>query len=502
MTGMQTTTTSNDAPHATVREWTGLFVLAIACLLYSMDLSVLFLAIPSIVKDLDPSPTQLLWMNDIYGFMVAGFLVTMGTLGDRIGRRKVLLYGATAFGAASILCAFSSSASMLVISRALLGVAGATIAPSTLSLIVNMFQREDERNRAIGLWGTAFALGGLLGPVVGGVLLNWSHWGSVFLINVPIMLALLIAAPRLLPEYKTGEGGSLDLASVALSLLAILPAVYGLKHIAAYGPAMQAVIAIAVGIAFSVAFMRRQGQLSTPLVVPQLFTSRRFNVALLANLAGMFVVFAIFMFQAQFFQQVLELSPLEAGLWSVGPSLVFALMSIYSYKATNHFGPEKTVVGGLLIFAVACAAMAGSAWMQNLHGILASSVLIGIGFVPVILTTTGLIVGSAPPERAGSASAISETSAELGGALGIAVLGSLGTWFYRSTMVASDAPAIAKASLSAAIQAAGVDTPGWLSLARDAFAAGYTLICAVSALGLVLLALVAARTFRRTSSTV
>ncbi len=180
---------------ATRREWIGLFVLSIACLVYSMDLSVLFLAIPAIVRDLDPSPSELLWINDIYGFMVAGFLVTMGTLGDRVGRRRVLLIGAFFFGLASAFAAFAETSGQLILARALLGIAGATIAPSTLSLVVNLFQDEAERNRAIGIWGTAFALGGLVGPLLGGLLLQYFHWGAVFLINIPIMLALLVWRP-------------------------------------------------------------------------------------------------------------------------------------------------------------------------------------------------------------------------------------------------------------------------------------------------------------------
>ena len=222
-------------PLAGRREWIGLGVLSIACLIYSMDLSVLFLAVPAIVADLDPTAAELLWINDIYGFMVAGFLVTMGTLGDRIGRRKVLMIGAAGFGAASVLAAFSTSAPMLIGARALLGIAGATIAPSTLSLIVNMFADEGERNRAIGIWGTAFSVGGLIGPVIGGLLLEWFHWGSVFLINVPIMALLLAAAPRLLPEYKSENSGRLDLLSVALSLASVLPVIYGLKSWASEG---------------------------------------------------------------------------------------------------------------------------------------------------------------------------------------------------------------------------------------------------------------------------
>jgi MFS transporter, DHA2 family, multidrug resistance protein len=484
---------SSSANHATRREWMGLIILSIACLLYSMDLSVLFLAIPSIVTDLDPSPTELLWINDIYGFMVAGFLVTMGTLGDRIGRRKVLLYGAAAFGAASILCAFASTAPLLIVARALLGIAGATIAPSTLSLIVNMFQREDERARAIGVWGTAFALGGLIGPVLGGVLLNWFHWGSVFLVNVPIMIGLLIAGPMLLPEYKASTAGKVDLVSVLMSLMTALPVIYGLKLIAAYGPSLQAAIAVVIGIVCGNRFLARQRSIEHPMIDLTLFSLPRFNVSLLVNLAGIFFIFAIFMFQNQYFQLVLNLSPLEAGLWSVGPSAVFALMSLYSYKVIDRFGAENAVINGLIVFAIGAAVMCIGAHIHSLFTILGASILMAFGFVPVILTTTNLIVSSAPPERAGSASAISETSAEFGGALGVALLGSLGTVIYRWLMQDTEAPAAAKATLAAAVQNAAAENPAWLEQARNAFASGYAVTCAIAMVGLLLLSAVARR---------
>jgi MFS transporter, DHA2 family, multidrug resistance protein len=498
MTLSPETTTQTHSRTGTPRDWLGLYVLSVACMLYSMDLSVLFLAIPSIVADLHPSPTQLLWINDIYGFMVAGFLVTMGTLGDRIGRRKVLLYGAAAFGCASIFCAFSPNASVLILSRALLGIAGATLAPSTLSLIVNMFHDEGERNRAIGVWGTAFAVGGLVGPVIGGVLLSWFHWGSVFLVNVPIMLALLVAGPLLLPEFKTETTHKLDLFSVALSLLAILPIIYGLKILAAYGPSLQAVAAIVTGAAFCIAFMQRQHKLENPLVDPALFKEARFNVALLVNLAGIFFIFAVFMFQGQYFQLVLGLTPLQAGLWSTGPSLVFALMSLYSYKVTNRIGAENAVIWGLAIFSVGAAVMCLAALAYSLFGILGASVLMALGFVPVILTTTNLIVSAAPPERAGAASAISETSAEFGGALGVALLGSLGTFIYRTLMSGPEIPVAASFTLNAAIEeAAKLDAaPEWLAVARSSFASGFAAICGLAAVCLALLSWWARRVLR------
>src|SRR5215216_520717 len=183
------------ATRATAREWIGLAVIALACLLYVMDLSVLHLAVPRLTADLKPTSVQLLWIIDIYGFLVAGSLVTMGTLGDRIGRRRLLLMGAVFFGIASVIAAFSTSAEMLIASRAVLGVAGATIAPSTLSLIRNMFLDPQERTTAIGIWITSFSLGAAIGPLLGGIVLQHFWWGSVFLLAVPVMILLLILAP-------------------------------------------------------------------------------------------------------------------------------------------------------------------------------------------------------------------------------------------------------------------------------------------------------------------
>src|SRR6266508_423584 len=216
-------------PRAGRREWTGLAVLSLACLLYVMDLTVLHLAVPSISRDLRPSSAQLLWIIDIYGFMVAGFLVTMGTLGDRIGRRKLLLIGAAAFGVVSVMAAFSTSAEMLIASRALLGIAGATLAPSTLSLIFTMFKDPAQRARAIAVWISAFSAGSAIGPVLGGVLLEHFWWGSVFLLAIPVMALLLVLGPIVLPEVRDPNAGRLDLASAAMSLVAVLAVIFGLK---------------------------------------------------------------------------------------------------------------------------------------------------------------------------------------------------------------------------------------------------------------------------------
>ena len=497
------------AGKATRREWIGLLILSIACLIYSMDLSVLFLATPSIVADLDPSATQLLWINDIYGFMVAGFLVTMGTLGDRIGRRKVLLTGAFFFGAASVFAAFANTASMLIVARALLGIAGATIAPSTLSLVVNLFRDESERNRAISSWGTAFALGGLIGPLIGGILLQYFHWGSVFLINVPIMAALLATAPFLLPEYKDNNAGRLDLTSVALSLLTVLPIVYGFKKMAAEGFDPTQLLPVLFGLAVGVVFVKRQKMLQHPMIDLALFRIPAFTASLVVNLAGVFFIFGIFLFQNLFMQLVIGLTPLEAALWSIPSSLVFTVMSFQAWRVTNRLGPVKTVLLGLVVNALGTGLMAIAAWHSSLIGVLGASMIMGLGFVPVILTTTGLIVGTAPPERAGSASAISETSAEFGGALGVAILGSLGTLIYRFGMQNADLTALSQADRDSVISALGTalevarnsgnPAAPWLGLARESYAHGFALCCALATVTLLLLAAIAARVYARTT---
>ncbi|CDZ54302.1 MFS transporter [Neorhizobium galegae] len=490
------------------REWIGVCVLSIACLIYSMDLSILFLAIPAIVADLDPSASELLWINDIYGFMVASFLVTMGTLGDRIGRRRVLLIGAAAFGVASALAAFSTTAQQLIVSRALLGIAGATIAPSTLSLIVNLFSNEAERNRAIGIWGTAFALGGLIGPLLGGFLLQYFHWGAVFLINIPVMLILLIAAPILLPEYKSAAGARLDLLSVLLSLATVLPIIYGFKHVAADGFDTRHLLPIGGGLIVGWLFVRRQKTLPDPLIDLKLFALPAFTASLLVNLAGMFFVFGVFLYQNLFLQFVLGLTPLEAALWSVPSSIVFTVMSLQAYRFTNRFGPVRTVLLGLVINSAGMFLMSIAAYCESLFGVLGATMVIAVGFVPVVLTTTGLIVGSAPPEKSGSASAISETSAEFGGALGIALLGSLGTLIYRMLMdgvnvggLDATERAAVKTTIGGAVKTARAlqesVVPAWLEAARQSFSTGFASCCLVGMVTLLVLAVIARKIYAR-----
>jgi DHA2 family multidrug resistance protein-like MFS transporter len=302
-------------PKAGRREWIGLAVIAIPCLLYSMDLTVLHLAVPKLSTDLEPTSAQLLWIIDIYGFLVAGSLITMGTLGDRIGRRRLLLIGAAAFGVASVLAAFSKTAAMLIASRAVLGVAGATIAPSTLSLIRNMFLDPHQRTVAVSIWATSYSLGGAIGPLIGGALLQAFWWGSVFLIAVPAMVLLLIVGPRFLPEYRDPAAGRLDLASAAMSLVAVLSMIFGLKEIAQDGVSVMSILSIATGLALGIAFARRQLRLDIPLIDLRLFGQPGFSASLATYGLTILVMFGGFLFLPQYLQLVLGLSPLppESG---------------------------------------------------------------------------------------------------------------------------------------------------------------------------------------------
>ncbi|MEX1100946.1 MAG: MFS transporter [Actinomycetota bacterium] len=489
------------------REWIGLAVLTLACLLYAMDLTVLHLAVPSLSADLEPTSAQLLWIIDIYGFMVAGCLITMGTLGDRIGRRRLLMIGATAFGAVSVLAAFSSSAEMLILTRALQGVAGATLAPSTLSLIFSMFHDLRQRTIAIGVWIAGFSAGGAIGPVLGGVLLEQFWWGSVFLLAVPVMGLLLVLGPKLLPEYRDPDAGQLDLASAGLSLVTILAVIFGLKEIAQDGVGTLPVASIVFGLVVGVVFVRRQRSLADPMIDLSLFRIRAFNASLATNMLGIFIAFGYFLFVAQYLQLVLGLSPLEAGMWSLPSAAGFIVGSTAAPRILRRFRPAGVIGVGLAMGAAGLALLTRVDGSADLSILVVASVIISLGLAPVFTATTDLIVGSAPPERAGAASGISETGAELGGALGIAVLGSIGTVVYRSELadllpgdVPSQAATIARDTLGAAVGVAD-GLPAQLGAqlvesARDAFIQGMrvsTAVAAVVAIGIAVLATVMLR---------
>ena len=475
------------------REWIGLAVLALACVLYSMDLTVLHLAVPEISADLEPSSAQLLWIVDIYGFLLAGSLITMGTLGDRIGRRRLLLIGASAFGLASLLAAFSTSAEMLIAARALLGVAGATLAPSTLSLIRSMFLDPRQRTFAIGVWITSFSAGAVVGPPLGGVLLEFFWWGSVFLLAVPVMALLLVLGPVLLPEFRDPEAGRLDLVSAALSLAAVLAVIYGLKQIAQDGPGGLPALSVLIGVALGVVFVQRQRTLADPLIDLGLFRLPALSASLAAYLVGTFVAFGAFFFIFQYLQLVLGQSPLAAALWAMPSFVAFIAGAMLTPVLVRRVRPGFVMAAGMAVAATGYGLLTKVDVDSPLALLVTSSVVFSLGEAFVFTLATDVIVGAAPPEQAGAAAALSETSSELGGALGIAVLGSIGAAVYRSQMadaVPGGVPPAeaetAKDTLGGAVATAGTLPgelgAGLLDAAREAFVQGLQIAALTSAI--------------------
>ncbi|MFG3392378.1 MFS transporter [Streptomyces parvus] len=493
----------DSAKRATKREWIGLAVLVLPAMLVTMDLTLLHLAVPQMSAHLKPSSSQLLWITDIYGFTIAGFLVIMGTLGDRVGRRRLLLIGAVAFGATSLFTAYATTPEMLIAARAALGVAGACLAPSTLSLIRTMFPVPAQRTTAVTIWSSGFMLGGALGPVVGGVLLEYFWWGSVFLLAVPVMAALILLGPMLLPEYRDTSAGRVDLASAALSLCAVLCVIYGLKEIAKHGPDALTLITVVVGVTLGVLFVRRQRNLADPLLDVRLFANRAFSVSLTTLLVTLMLLMGLQFLIAQYLQIVLSLSPLTSGLWLFPAVLSGMIAALVASGIASKVRPAYVCGACMALAAVGFAVLWGVSADDGPGRILLASVLMFAGLAPVSALGTDLVVGTAPTNRAGPAAALSETSIEFGGALGIAVVGSIGTAVYRAHLAdaAPDGvPAGADDTLPAALEVAArlpaEAGDNLASAAREAFAHGLSVNSLVAA-PLMLAAAIAATVLLR-----
>jgi DHA2 family multidrug resistance protein-like MFS transporter len=495
-----------EALGASTREWIGLAVLSLPCMLYTMDLTILNLAIPVIARELMPTASQLLWIVDIYGFMVAGALLVMGTLGDRIGRRRLLMIGATSFGLVSILAAFASNAPMLIAARAALGVAGATLAPSTLSLISSMFRLDRQRTFAVSIWIASFSFGAALGPVIGGALLAVFPWRTLFVVPVPIMLLLLAAGPRLLPEYKTPGAGRLDFASAMLSVATVLPVIFGVKVLAEGGAPILALGSAAAGFACGAIFVRRQLTLPDPLLDMRLLRQFAIGAALGLNVLDFFLIFGIVLLTTQYMQLVLGLSPLQAGLWSLPDGLGFVAGSLLTSSLLKLMRPAYALALGLSLGAIGLFIMTRVGGPASLYVLVTGITLFSIGLAPCAAIIADLVVSASPPERAGAASALNETSSEFGGATGIALLGSLASYLYRSRLgqtlppgLDTETSAIALRGIGAAVEVAGTSSAGGalLATAQSAYveAMQTSLLCAVAIAAIA--ALCAVTIFRR-----
>ncbi|MFE6056813.1 MFS transporter [Kitasatospora sp. NPDC056446] len=484
------------------REWIGLAVLLLPTLVLTMDMGVLFFAVPYISTTLAPSGTQQLWIMDMYSFLLAGLLITMGALGDRIGRRRLLMIGAAGFTAASLLAAWSHDADQLIAARALLGAAGATVMPSTLALIRTMFHDPRQRQIALGAWGGVLTAGATLGPVAGGLLLDHLWWGSVFLLAVPVMALVLLTAPVLLPEYRTGAAGRFDLPGAALSLGAVLPLVYGVKTVAVEGWSPLPAVAVPTGLLLAAAFVWRQRTAANPLIDLSLFRIRTFSGAISVNTIAMFAMMGFSLFTSQYLQLVKGMSPLTASLWSLVPSVgVGAAVGISSALA-GRVRPAVLMGGGFLVAATGFAAMTRVGPHSPLALVLTAAGVLAAGTVGTMTMTAEMVVSAAPVEQAGAASAASETAVELGSSLGIALLGAAGAAVYRHRLdgalpagVDGEAARTAQDTLGGAVGVAA-HLPGrlgadLLETARTAFTDGLHLAAVVGllfALGAAVLA--------------
>ena len=422
---------TRENPGADRRAWWGLAVLTLPVLLVSMDFSVLYLAIPAITDALDPSAAQQLWILDIYGFLIAGLLITMGNVGDRVGRRRILLLGAAMFGIASVIAAFAPTAVVLVAARALMGIGGATLMPSSLSLIANMFPDAKSRGRAIGVWTAAFAGGSAIGPVVGGVLLHHYWWGVVFLINVPVLAVLFLLGPKLIPEYRAGTGEPFDFIGVGLSLLAILPIVYSIKTMASEGATLPVAAVGVLGVVMFVFFLMHQRRTTAPLLDLKLFRNVQFSAAVTVALFGMMALGGMSYLTGVYLQSVRDFDVLNAALAGLPMAIAVAVFSIGATRIAARVGMRTAFVGSV---ALAAAGNLGLLWLTTsspLWVYLVFTSIAGIGYGIQFSLVSDVVVGSVPAERSGAASGISETSFELGTALGLALLGSLATLMFR-----------------------------------------------------------------------
>ena len=493
-----------------LRAWAALAVLTLAVTLLAIDSTVLALAIPSLSADLSPTASQLLWIGDIYSFTLAGLLVTMGNVADRIGRRRLLLIGTLGFGVASIMAAFAPSAGALIAVRALLGVGGATIMPSTLSLIRNIFLDARHRATAIAIWSAGSSGGTALGPLVGGVLLEHFWWGSVFLINVPVMAAVIVTGLWLLPESKNEQGAPVDLASAVLSVLAIVPITYAVKSFAHDGLTVVAIAALVGGLAGGWLFIRRQRTLATPLIDVELFRRPAFTWAIAATVLAIFALAGLLYFFSQYLQLVRGYSTLRAGLTEVPASLASIVVVAVVATVVRRLGNGRALGSGLLVAAVGLVVVALGESYGGIVVICVGLLVIGAGIGLAFTVSTGAVLGAVPADRAGAASAISETGLELGVALGIAVLGTIQDVGYR--LLLGPAPSslpqrvaeAAEQSLATLAGAIDLSNPGQAELmvqAREAFTCAMQATAVIAAVILLGAGVMAARHVPATSET-
>ena len=479
------------------REWAALVVLMLPVLLISLDNTVLSFAVPQLTQALAPTSAQLLWILDIYPLVLASLLVTMGTLGDRLGRRRLLLIGTAGFALMGLYAAFAPSAAHLIAARALRGVFGAMLMPSTLSLLRNLFVDAGQRRLAIAIWAAGFAGGAALGPIVGGVLLEHFAWNSVFLMTQPLAWLLLLAGPLLLPESRTPVAGRIDVLSIGMSALAMLGVVWGIKGIAHDGLSFDAVGMLALGVGVGVAFVRRQLASADPLLDVRLFDNRVFSASIAANFLSIFAWAGLVFYLSQYLQLILGLDPLDAGLHLLPGAVASIVMGLLAVRLARRLPLHVLVPAGIALSASGYALAATLTTTSSPTVIVVIFALVGMGAGLAETLTNDAILANAPADRAGAASGLSETAYELGTSLGVALLGSALTALYRTDLLVpagvsvQDADRAAQTLGGAADVAAGLPAAlgdALVAASHDAFMHGVQLtsllaaiVCAVTA---------------------
>ena len=415
--------------------WWALAVLMLPVLLISVDNTVLSFALPNISRSLQPTGTALLWIVDIYPLVLAGLLIPMGSLGDRFGRRRMLVIGSIGFAAVSVVAAFAPSTEWLIAARAVLGFFGAMLMPSTLSLLRNIFVDRNQRRLAIAIWATGWAFGAALGPIVGGILLEHFWWGSIFLLAVPVLVPLLIFTPFLIPESKDPSPGRIDIVSIVLTMTTMTPVVYGIKTLASDGPSVAGIGAVVLGLLSGVLFVRRQLRRPEPMIDMELFRNRVFSVAVSSNLLSCLAFIGFLFFVSQHLQLVLGLSPITAGLVLVPGLVAMTLGSLGVVPVARRIRPGIVIPIAQVISAAGYLLIALTDGPASAGILLVAFMVLGLGTGAAETVSNELIIASAPARKSGAAAAVSETAYEVGAVLGTAILGTILTASYRNAIV-------------------------------------------------------------------
>ncbi|MGW1198583.1 MFS transporter [Streptomyces sp. NPDC002536] len=476
--------------------WTVLVVLCVSLLLVAVDATVLHVAVPAVTEDLRPGAIQLLWIVDVYPLVCASLLILFGTLGDRVGRRRVLLFGYALFGVASAVAAFAGTAEVLIGARALLGAGGAMIMPATLSILRQVFPDRRERALAIGIWSAVAAIGAAVGPLLGGFLLEHFWWGSVFLINLPLMAVSLPVGRWLLPESTGDRNGPWDVLGALMAACGLFGLVLGVKRIGTAEPlSLGTLVPAALGAALLVLFVRRQRRRAHPLVDLGMFGRPAFGTSVGCIVLAMLALVGLELVAAQYLQLVLGLTPLQTGMRLLPLTLAAMAAGLVGSRVLHRVGPRAMVASGFALTAVAVLSLTALGRQDRPALMVACFVLLGFGLETTLFGAYESMLSEAPAESAGGAAAIGETSYQLGAGIGIALLGSVMNAAYAPGVAAvpgvpSAAGAAAGHSVGEAYEVADrLGGPAGAALrvaARDAFVHGLHVTLAVSA-GLLLM---------------